>query len=132
MVDGDEEREPQGVDDPRTGALLLSLASRLGALESNVRQERLQRLGAQERLATVVLDNAEATALIRDLETQVAQLDQRLSNLFSFMGKSADDIVNAILDRFPDLGNEGNIRIQIPNLGTVLTALRNPPFEPQI
>jgi len=88
-------REAQAVDSPRAGALLIGLVSRMGSLESQVRQERLQRLSTQERFDVQVLDNEEATALIRDLEAKLAEADRQLETLVQIR-EAAFGVINLV------------------------------------
>ena len=64
----------QKVDDPRTGAVFLSLVNRLSTLEAAVRGERLRRVGAEEQQEVLVLDNEEAQEKIKELQAEIAAL----------------------------------------------------------
>jgi len=80
---------------PDAGALLLSLVQRMGALESQVRGERLTALSAEARLEVVVLDNEEATDRIRELEQQVRDINRIREPAFAII-----NLVNSEGDDF--------------------------------
>lgn len=70
----------RAVDDPRTGAVFLSLVNRLSVLEAALRDERLSRLSAQERTRVVVLDNEEAQTLIAEQAEEIRRLQGEIDS----------------------------------------------------
>lgn len=87
----------QKVDDPRTGAVFLSLVNRLSSLEAAVRGERLRRLGAEERRDVVVLDNIQAQEEIKTLQRELLALERKLAS-FIEAPPGISGLVNEALD----------------------------------
>ncbi len=84
----DMARHVQLVDDPRTGAVFLSIVNRLSTLEAAVRAERLLRLGAEARQEILVLDNEEATAKIALLQEEIGNLNAQLDEVAEVIPES--------------------------------------------
>jgi len=68
----------QTVQDPRGGAVLLSMVNRLSVLEAEARAERIRRLGAETRRDVLVLDNEEAQEEITRLQKVIEGLGERV------------------------------------------------------
>lgn len=74
-------RAAQQVEDPRTGAVFLSIVNRLSTLEAAARGERLLRLGAEAQQEVLVLDNEAAQELIEELKDKVAATVAEQTNI---------------------------------------------------
>ena len=70
---------PQIVDDPRSGAVFLSLVNRLSVLEAAVRAERQARILAVQERGAVVLDNEGAELEIARLQKVILDLNAQLA-----------------------------------------------------
>lgn len=102
-------RAVQQVDDPRTGAVFLSLVNRLSVLEAAVRGARLGQLGAEERAEVLVIDNEEATARIAALENSVFRIRQ----LFDDHLAGEPDEMGQALSPDPQIGGRQLAIVQI-------------------
>lgn len=104
---------PDPLDDPRTGALVLSLIGRLSSLEAEVRAGRALTLGANTRVQTLVIDNEEAQTLIFQLQQEILDLKIGSANNFDDAMDRLQQTVGPILQREPPQMGQSTDRVGV-------------------